>query len=61
MLPEYSALLEFAHFVAREVVNEDFEDTAGSFAEIACRKLHALGIVEEDGDRWAYEWEDSDG
>lgn len=42
--------IEFAQFVAKEVLDECFEDNAGAFAEIACRKLVKLGMVEVDGD-----------
>lgn len=42
--------IEFAQFVAKEVLDEWFEDNAGAFAEIACRKLVKLGMVEVDGD-----------
>ncbi len=43
-------LEDFAAWVAYEVMSEDFED--GFFAEMACRKLHRLGFVEKDGDKW---------
>lgn len=53
-------LLRFAEWVARMVVKPDFEETAGTFAEVACRKLFYLGIVKQDGENWSYEWEDGD-
>ena len=38
--------IEFARWVAKEVLDDYFEDTSGAFAEIACRKLVKLGLVE---------------
>ena len=54
-------LLRFAEWVARQVMKPDFEETADTFAEVACRKLFYLGIVKQDGENWTYEWEDGDG
>lgn len=51
-------VLDFLHFVAREVIDEDFENNAGSFAELACRRLVDLGIMEteehENGTNYVY-------
>lgn len=47
-------LIDFADWVASEVCQEDFEDNAGVFAEVACRKLHKLGIVKADDENWVY-------
>lgn len=46
----------FACWVASEVCNEGFEEmwTLGAFAEVACRKLYALGIVQKFRDEWVY-------
>ena len=46
----------FAEWVASEVCNEGFEEmwTLGAFAEVACRKLYALGIVQKFRDEWVY-------
>lgn len=46
----------FAHWVASEVCNEGFEEmwTLGAFAEVACRKLYALGVVQKFRDEWVY-------
>lgn len=46
----------FAHWVASEVCNEGFENmwSLGAFAEVACRKLYALGIVQKFRDEWVY-------
>ena len=38
--------IEFAHWVAKEVLDDYFEENSGAFAEIACRKLVKLGLVE---------------
>lgn len=48
-------LLNFACFVAKEVMRDDFEDRAGAFAELACRKLHYLGLIKTDGEHWILE------
>lgn len=38
--------VEFARWVAKEVLDNYFEESSGAFAEIACRKLVKLGLVE---------------
>jgi hypothetical protein len=50
-------LMEFARFVAEEVVVDDNEwgNNQSTFPEIACRMLFKLGIVSKDGDMWHYE------
>lgn len=50
-------LLNFACFVAKEVMRDDFEETAGAFAEVACRKLHHLGLIKTDGEYWILDHE----
>lgn len=35
-----------------------FADNADAFAEIACRKLYYLGIIEKDGAWWSCKEED---
>ena len=45
-----NGLEDFAKFVARWLMRDDFEESAGAFAELACRRLHELGIVEKDGE-----------
>lgn len=59
---DVEGLLDFAKFVADEIFGaEDAPDNpfdygyGGAFAEIACRKLHKLGIVEMKGEDWHYE------
>ena len=49
-LKELKDLRAFAKWVRGEVLDDEFEDTSGAFAEIACRKLVKLGYVELDGD-----------
>ena len=51
-LEELKELRSFAEFVTREVLDEDFEEGSGAFAEIACRKLVKLGYVILDGDTY---------
>lgn len=43
-------LLAFAKFVAREAI--DTGDNDGVSAEILCRKLNKLGLIETDGVFW---------
>ena len=43
-------LEDFAKFVARWLMRDDFEESAGAFAELACRRLLELGIVQKDGE-----------
>lgn len=43
-------LLVFAKFVAREAI--DTGDNDGVSAEILCRKLNKLGLIETDGEFW---------
>lgn len=47
-------LYRFADWVASEVCQEDFETSAGVFAELACRKLYFIGLIRKDGDKWTY-------
>lgn len=48
-LKELKELQKFAEFVTGEVLDDNFEDCSGAFAEIACRKLVKLGYVKLDG------------
>ena len=43
-------LLIFAKFVARQAI--DTGDNDGVSAEILCRKLNKLGLIETDGEFW---------
>lgn len=59
---DVKGLLDFAKFVADEIFEaENAPDNpfdygyGGAFAEIACRKLHKLGIIEMEGEDWHYE------
>ena len=42
----------FAEWVADWVLRSDFEENAGGFAELACRRLEALGIMRKEGHYW---------
>lgn len=62
LLKERKELHDFVIWVADEIFEaEDAPDNpfdygyGGAFAEIACRKLHKLGIVEMKGEDWHYE------
>lgn len=46
--------IEFADYVARNVVNEDFSEDVDIYAEVLCRKLVKLGLVKLDGDTYKY-------
>ena len=50
-------LLDFAHFVASNVVvsDEEWDNNMLVFPEVASRKLNKLGIMEKDGACWSYE------
>lgn len=43
---------QFARWVATEIFSDVWEFNKDAFAELACRKLAKLGIVEADGDEW---------
>ena len=43
-------LLAFAKFVSRQAI--DTGDNDGVSAEILCRKLNKLGLIETDGEFW---------
>ena len=51
-LNELKALREFTQFVAKEVVDDNFNEDADSFAEVICRKLTKLGYVELKDDTY---------
>lgn len=52
---EYEKMKAFCEWVASGVTNEEsWEVNSDSFAEIACRKLHKLGIVDKQGNEWVY-------
>ena len=54
-------LLEFANWVAKEVIDDDlWEINHYGFPEIACRKLVKLGIMKEEGDTYTYEYEENE-
>ena len=55
-------LLEFAHFVAKEVCcsDEEWANKHWALQEILCRKLAKLGILAVKDDEYIYEF-DGDG
>jgi hypothetical protein len=56
---EDQKLMAFCIWVAREVINEEsWEVNSESFAEIACRKLNKLGIIDKQGDCWVFKEEE---
>lgn len=56
---KYQQLEDFAKWVAEEVIDEDMWTLNHlAFAEIACRKLVQLGIMQESDGEYSYEKED---
>lgn len=51
---QIAPFVDFVDWVASEVCQDDFEENAGVFAEVACRKLSKLGIITADGENWLY-------
>ena len=52
---KYQQLEEFARWVAEEIIDEDmWEFNYLSFAELACRKLVKLGIMQESNGEYLY-------
>lgn len=48
-------VIDFCNWVASEVTDgESWKLNSEAFAEIACRKLHKLGIIDKQGDEWVY-------
>ena len=45
-------LVRFAEWVADWALRSDFEESAGGFAELACRRLEDLGIMRKEGNKW---------
>ena len=53
---KYQQLEDFARWVATEVIDEDmWTYNHLSFAELACRKLVKLGIMQESDGEYSYE------
>lgn len=55
MLPTIEAdarLVRFAEWVADWILRSDFQESAGGFAELACRRLEELGIMRKEGHYW---------
>ena len=59
-LRELKALKDFANFVAESVLEEDFEESSDFYAEVYCRKLHKMGFIEAEDNRWIFNNEESD-
>lgn len=51
-LRELKALKDFANFVAESVMDEEFEENSGFYAEVYCRKLYKMGFIESEDDKW---------
>ena len=55
-MQKYQQLEDFARWVASEVIAEDmWQYNYSAFAEIACRKLVKLGIMQESNGKYLYE------
>ena len=53
-LKELKALRDFANFVAESVMDEEFEENSGFYAEVYCRKLHKMGFIEAEDNKWIF-------
>lgn len=51
---EYGKMKAFCLWIAEIVTDEEAWKDSEAIAEIACRKLHKLGIVDKQGDSWVY-------
>lgn len=51
-LKELKELRDFANFVAESVMEEAFEESSDFYAEVFCRKLHKMGFIEAEDDKW---------
>lgn len=48
---------EFCEWVAEEIFGDEgdyWEKVQDAFPELACRRLHKLGIVHKEGDKWLW-------
>ena len=54
-MKELEKLKQFIHFVAKSVMEDDFETNGSFYAEVFCRKLNKLGVIREDGENWVYD------
>ena len=48
---------EFCEWVAEEIFGDEgdyWENVKDAFPELACRRLHKLGIVHKEGDKWLW-------
>lgn len=55
MTKDYKA---FCEWVASEIFDDLWEYNKDAFEELACRKLHELGIVKKEDNKWVYEYEE---
>lgn len=49
--------IEFCEWVAEEIFGDEgnyWENVKDAFPELACRRLHKLGIVHKEGDKWLW-------
>ena len=57
-LRELKALKDFANFVAESVMDEEFEENSGFYAEVYCRKLYKMGFIEAEDNKWIFNKEE---
>lgn len=57
-MPDKEDLYDFATWVADYIFTENWDLNCYAFAELACRKLNKLGIVQKTDDKWVYLFED---
>ncbi len=51
---------EFARYVAKAVLREDFEEDAGCWAELFCRRLYKLGYIDLVDGYWTIKKEEQE-
>jgi hypothetical protein len=54
------SLDDFAKYVAKAVLREDFEEDAGGWAELFCRRLYKLGYIDKADGLWVEKGADND-
>ena len=53
-LRELKELRDFANFVAESVMEEDFKENSDFYAEVFCRKLHKIGFIQAEDNKWIF-------
>jgi hypothetical protein len=56
-LRELKKLRNFTHFIARNVMEDDFEENGRFYTEVFCRRLNKLGVIRSENNKWIYDEE----